>query len=181
VCSKNKGFTISIFIVGAVVIYYYFFRKKAAAAATNLGTAAGTAAVTAAANTAGQIINQTSSTISTGSGSGSGSGTPAGKYTFTNTEREKNLSKGSTGILVRALQLYLKKAGRNLPPTATAPDGIDGVFGTDTENALLDEIGKKTITLADLDITAVNLNSKIVYGDSWTGFMEGIWNGTDFI
>ena len=88
---------------------------------------------------------------------------------------EKNLSKGSTGTNVKALQLYLKKAGRNI-----GASGADGIFGTDTERALEDEIGKKTICLADLSITAVNINSGIVYGDK-LGFLEGIWNGTDFV
>jgi peptidoglycan hydrolase-like protein with peptidoglycan-binding domain len=176
---KNKGFTISIFIVGAVVIYYYFFRKKAAAAATNLGTAAGTAAVTAAANTAGQIINQTASTISTGSGSGSG--TPAGKYTFTQADKEKNLSKGSTGILVTALQIVLKKAGENLPPTPTAADGIDGVFGTDTEKALQSYQDIKYVTLQDLqvlpyELSAVNALNRKIYGKDIMGFEQDITN-----
>ena len=176
---KNKGLTISIFIVGAAVIYYYFFRKKAAATATNLGTAAGTAAVTAAANTAGQIVNQTASTISTGSGSGSG--TAGGKYTFTQADKEKNLSKGSTGILVTALQIVLKKAGENLPPTATAPDGIDSVFGTDTEKALQSFQGVKSTTLEDIfipgyELSAVNALNRKIYGLDSIGIEYDISN-----
>jgi len=164
---KNKGLTISIFIVAAAVIYYYYMRKKAAAEELKKKEAQKKPIVTTGQtiNTAGQIINQTASTISTGSGSG----TPAGKYTFTQADKEKNLSKGSTGILVTALQIWLKRAGETLPPTQTAADGIDGVFGTDTEKALQSYSGVKTTTLKNLpntlgtNITAVDAVNRKIY------------------
>lgn len=173
---KTNNVTIIILLAAAGLGYYLWTKRRKTAA--EVGAAAGSAAVTAAANTAGQILTSggtTGTTGTTGSGT-SGSGTTTGKYTFTDTEREKNLSKGSTGTNVKALQLYLKKAGRNI-----GASGADGVFGTDTERALDDQEGRKTITLADLGITSVNINSGIVYGDTWTGFLEGIWNGTDFV
>jgi hypothetical protein len=168
---KTNNVTIIILLAAAGLGYYLWTKRRKTAA--EVGAAAGSAAVTAAANTAGQILTG-GTTGTTGSGT-SGSGTTTGKYTFTNAELEKNLSKGSTGTNVKALQLYLKKAGRNI-----GASGADGIFGNDTERALDDQEGRKTITLADLGITAVNINSATVYGDG-LGFLEGIWNGTDFV
>jgi hypothetical protein len=169
---KTNNVTIIILLAAAGLGYYLWTKRRKTAA--EVGAAAGSAAVTAAANTAGQILTGGGTTGTTGSGT-SGSGTTTGKYTFTDAELEKNLSKGSTGTNVKALQLYLKKAGRNI-----GASGADGIFGTDTERALDDQEGRKTITLADLGITAVNINSAIVYGDG-LGWQEGIWNGTEFV
>lgn len=135
---NNKGLTISILIVGGAVFLYYYTRKKAAAAATNLGTAAGQAAVTAAAATAGQIITEAG-----GLGTPGGTTiTTQGRYNFTDAEIDQTLSKGSSGRNVKALQLYLIKKGVILP------GGADGIFGTNTENALMFYLNRKQTTLA---------------------------------
>lgn len=167
---KTNTTTIIILLAAAGLGYYLWTKRRKTAA--DLGAAAGSAAATAAVNTAGQILG--GGTTGTTSGSGSGT-TTGGKITFTDAETESLLSKGKTGNTVKALQLYLKKAGRNIGAA-----GADGIFGADTENALNDQEGKKTIVLADLGITAVNISQGKVFGYS-TGFIEGTWNGDDFV
>jgi len=55
----------------------------------------------------------------------------ASKVNFTDAQMKTILFKGmSENLMVRALQIFLTKRGCN-------PNGIDGVFGTDTENALI--------------------------------------------
>lgn len=167
---KTNNTTIIILLAAAGLGYYLWTKRRKTAA--EVGAAAGSAAATAAVNTAGQILT---GGASTGSGSGSGT-TTGGKITFTDAETESLLSKGKTGNTVKALQLYLKKAGRNIGAA-----GADGIFGTDTERALDDQEGKKTIVLADLGITAVNISQGKVFGYSTAGFIEGTWNGEDFV
>lgn len=46
------------------------------------------------------------------------------------------LSRGSRGEAVRKLQSNLKMLNYTFKPTRTAPDGVDGIFGADTENTV---------------------------------------------
>jgi hypothetical protein len=152
---KTNNTTIIILLAAAGLGYYLWTKRRKTAA--EVGAAAGSAAVTAAANTAGQILTSGGTTGTTGSG------TSAGKYTFTDAELEKNLSKGSTGKNVKALQLFLIKAGHNLP------GGADGVFGTNTENTLLNYKDVKNTTLKDVSylrtwITAIDESQNKIYG-----------------
>jgi hypothetical protein len=60
------------------------------------------------------------------------------------------LSKGSRGAEVVELQRILKdEMGYDLGTFGTDGDGIDGDFGTMTENALFKAKGVKQITLKD--------------------------------
>jgi hypothetical protein len=168
---KTNTTTIIILLAAAGLGYYLWTKRRKTAA--DLGAAAGSAAATAAVNTAGQILGGGT----TGSTSGSGSGTTtAGKITFTETELNSLLSNGKIGNTVKALQLYLKQASQNIGAA-----GADGVFGADTERALNNEIGKKTVTLKELKITGVNLTTGTVFGKevNW-GSIEGAWNGVGF-
>jgi hypothetical protein len=152
---KTNNTTIIILLAAAGLGYYLWTKRRKTAA--EVGAAAGSAAVTAAANTAGQILTGGGTTGTTGSG------TSAGKYTFTDAELQKNLSKGSTGKNVKALQLFLIKVGQNLP------GGADGVFGTNTENALYNFKDVKNATLKDVSytrtwITAIDESQNKIYG-----------------
>jgi hypothetical protein len=158
---KTNTTTIIILLAAAGLGYYLWTKRRKTAA--DLGAAAGSAAATAAVNTAGQILTGGATT-----GSGSGSGTTAGKITFTDAERNSLLSNGKIGNTVKALQLYLKKAGKNIGAA-----GVDGIFGADTERALNDQIGKKTVTLKELDITGYDITTDKVYGRQWGYSPEG--------
>lgn len=62
------------------------------------------------------------------------------------------LKKGSRGSEVMELQRILKdEMGYNLGSTGVDKDGIDGIFGSITENALFQAKGVKQITLKDFD------------------------------
>jgi hypothetical protein len=155
---KTNNTTIIILLAAAGLGYYLWTKRRKTAA--EVGAAAGSAAVTAAANTAGQILTGGGTTGTTGT---TGSGTSAGKYTFTDAELQKNLSKGSTGKNVKALQLFLIKAGQNLP------GGADGVFGTNTENALFNFNDMRNATLKNVSytrtwITAIDESQNKIYG-----------------
>ncbi len=158
---KTNNTTIIILLAAAGLGYYLWTKRRKTAA--EVGAAAGSAAVTAAANTAGQILTG-GTTGTTGSGT-SGSGTTTGKYTFTDAELEKNLSKGSTGKNVKALQLFLIKAGKNLP------GGADGVFGTNTENALFSYDNVKYTTLKTilplLYISSIDESKNKIYAKAY--------------
>lgn len=78
---------------------------------------------------------------------------------FNSTERSKVLKKGDSGNEVKALQLYLKIAGKNL-----GVYGADGVFGTDTENALRSFGNTTSTTLDTLGIESIKLSTGQVYG-----------------
>ena len=170
---KTNTTTIIILLAAAGLGYYLWTKRRKTAA--DLGAAAGSAAATAAVNTAGQIL--------TGAGGGTtgttGSGTTGGKITFTETERNSLLSNGKTGNTVKALQSYLKKAGKNIGAA-----GVDGVFGADTERALNDQEDKKTITLKELDVTGYDITTEKVYGREWGYQPEGVLffsvNGTPY-
>ena len=167
---KTNTTTIIILLAAAGLGYYLWTKRRKTAA--DLGAAAGSAAATAAVNTAGQILT---GGASTGSTSGTGSGTTtAGKINFTETELNSLLSNGKTGNTVKALQSFLKKAGKNIGAA-----GADGVFGADTERALNDYEGKKTITLKELDITAYEPATGIVYGRMFGYMPEGKLIGFD--
>lgn len=170
----KKNTTTIIILLAAAGLGYYLWTKRRKTA-TSIAQQAGSVAGTAAATAAGQVLSGAGGGTS-GTTSGSGTGTTSGKINFTDAEQNKLLSKGQSGNQVKALQLYLQKAGENI-----GASGADGIFGTNTEDALYLYEGKKTITLADLRITAVNINSQLVYGEKsgWLG--EGIWNGTDFV
>jgi hypothetical protein len=163
---KTNNVTIIILLAAAGLGYYLWTKRRKTAA--EVGAAAGNAAVTAAANTAGQILTGGGTTGTTGSG------TSAGKYTFTDAELQKNLTKGSTGKNVKALQLFLIKAGHNLP------GGADGVFGTNTENALFNFKDVRTATLKDVSylrtwITAIDESQNKIYGK-----LNGTGNEVEF-
>jgi peptidoglycan hydrolase-like protein with peptidoglycan-binding domain len=160
---KTNKTTIIILLAAAGLGYYLWTKRRKTAA--DLGAAAGSAAATAAVNTAGQILTGGGST---GSTSGTGSGTTAGKITFTDAERNSLLSNGKIGNTVKALQLFLKKAGKNIGAA-----GIDGIFGADTERALNDYEGKKTITLKELNITGYEPTTGTVYGRTFGIHPEG--------
>lgn len=59
----------------------------------------------------------------------------------------KLLKKGSSGAEVTALQIAMKSAGADLGKFGPAGDGIDGVFGSKTEAALMVLRGVKETTL----------------------------------
>lgn len=168
---KKNSVTIIILLAAAGLGYYLWTKRRKTA--TSIAEQAGSV-ISTAAGAAGQVIDQGGAGQST-QGAGTISAT-SGKITFTDAELDSLLSKGKTGNTVKALQSYLKKAGRNIGAA-----GIDGIFGTDTESALQDQEGVKTTTLNTLSITAYDINSKIVYGDKsgWLG--EGIWNGEEFL
>ncbi len=66
-------------------------------------------------------------------------------------DRDLVLQKGSTGAEVVELQRILKdEYGYDLGVSGEEKDGIDGVFGSLTENALMKEKGVKKITLNQL-------------------------------
>jgi peptidoglycan hydrolase-like protein with peptidoglycan-binding domain len=63
------------------------------------------------------------------------------------------LKKGSRGAEVVELQRILKdEMGYNLGTFGTEGDGIDGDFGTMTENALFKAKGVKEITLKEIKL-----------------------------
>lgn len=172
---KTNTTTIIILLAAAGLGYYLWDKRRKKAA--ELKAAAEKAAATAAGQILGGGSTGSGGTTGSGSTSGSGSGTTtAGKITFTETELNSLLSNGKIGNTVKALQLYLKQAGQNIGAA-----GVDGVFGTDTERAINNEIGKKTVTLKELKITGVNLTTGTVFGKevNW-GSIEGAWNGVGF-
>lgn len=74
----------------------------------------------------------------------------------------KLLKKGSRGAEVSALQRLLKSEGRDLGTYGPNKDGIDGVFGSVTEAALLESRGVKETTLNKFQTTvAASVNDKL--------------------
>lgn len=68
-----------------------------------------------------------------------------------NLDEEKVLKKGSKGAEVAELQrILLKDFSADLGKTGVNEDGIDGDFGTLTENALMKAKNVKEIALKDL-------------------------------
>ena len=62
-------------------------------------------------------------------------------------DENRILSKGSTGSEVSELQRLINEAYRKLGLSTRIT--VDGVFGTQTENALLSALGKSTITVKE--------------------------------
>ena len=80
---------------------------------------------------------------------------------FNSEDRNKILKLGSRGDEVKALQLYLKIAGKNI-----GASGADGIFGGDTLNALKSFGNVEQTTLGTIGVNVINVSTGRVYGKS---------------
>ena len=177
---KNNTITIVILLAAAGLGYYFYMKKKkndaaaAAAAAAKKPKLPTVTPQTGQGQTGGTVINQGGAGLGTpgapAPGTGSGVLSP-GKYSFSEAELTTLLNRGKTGTNVKALQIYLKKAGQNI-----GASGADGIFGTDTEAALRNEEGTASTTLKSLNITGVDTITNNVFGRAFGWSPEGIWN-----